>query len=259
LLTAARTQTDDSAIDWPRWPLDRGRLAAAACVLAFAVVLVSASDRAAVLTGLLLFAEVLLLALPWRLPRSRRSRRSFWAETIAGISAPVGALAIGAATGADWLGHGAAWWWYGIALIGGAGLLALNGDDPRALLGGEMAFVLGPDRHGYARAAAGIVAPAGEEALFRGAVLAAAPAAALPVGLLSAVAFVAIHFVQPGDNGRGSVRTFLIMIVSAVALLAVTMASGSIYPAVLLHAVKNVPGIVLQLQRGRMRGVQHGG
>jgi membrane protease YdiL (CAAX protease family) len=236
-------------IDWPKWRLIRGRLAAAGCVLAYAAALMASGDLAWRWTGAVLVVEVLLLCLPWRMPREARSRTSFWMETLVGLSAPIGAVAIAAVTGSSWLSRGADWWWFLIAGAAGAGLIAVAGVDLKAVVSGDLGFVLGPTRHGYARAVGGALAPLGEEALFRGVVLAAAPVAVVPTGLLSAVAFVAIHHVQPGDNGRGSSRALAAVMLGAVVLLLLTLASGSIYPAVLAHALNNVPGVVLQLQR----------
>jgi membrane protease YdiL (CAAX protease family) len=242
-------------MDWSNWRLDRGRLAAAGCVLAYAVALGTTGGTTTGLVGALLAVEVALLCLPWRLPRERRGRLSFWAESLTGLSAPIGALVVVAVSRPDWLTRGVDWWWWAAGVATGAGLVLLGRIDLRALASGELAFLLGPTRHGRARATVGALAPFGEEALFRGPVLAAPASAVGPIGLLAAVAFVALHFVQPGDNARGSTRAMVVAIVAAAALLVLAIGSGSIYPGLVAHVLNNVPGVVLELQRHRAEGV----
>ncbi|MCX4527003.1 hypothetical protein OG982_15205 [Streptomyces sp. NBC_01551] len=238
--------------DWARWPLSRGRLAAAACVLAFAAALWSTGGSARAVAALLV-AETLLLCLPWRLPRTTRSVAGFWTETLCGLIAPLGAIAVAAWSGASWLGRGADWWWFAAGAALGGCLILASGMNPRALVTGELAFLAGPTRpgHGYARATATLVGPAGEEALFRGVVLSAAAGPAAPLGLLAAAAFVARHHIPPGANGRDSARAMGVEIGSAVALLALTAASHSLYPALLAHLLNNIPPAVLQFQCAR--------
>jgi hypothetical protein len=240
--------------DWPRWPLTRGRLAAAACAAAFAVALCAdaGSFRAA---GVLVVAETLLLVLPWRLPRTERSVAGFWAETVCGLLAPLGAIAVAAWSGAPWLRQPGAPQWYAVGAVLGGALLWLGGMNLRALATGELAFLAGPTRpgHGHARATAILVGPFGEEALYRGPVLAAASAqaAALPLGLLAAAAFVARHHISPGANGRDSTRAMAVEVSAAALLLALTVLSHSVYPALLAHLLNNVPSAVLQIQCAR--------
>jgi Type II CAAX prenyl endopeptidase Rce1-like len=245
-----------SSWDWTTWRPDRGRLAAAGCVLAFAVALWAQGGSAQRAMGCLTVVETALLGLPWRLPRDARSARSFRAESLAGLLAPVGAVVVALACGAPWLRHGAAWWWYPLAAAAGVGVLLAGGMDVRALLGGELAFVLGPTprSHARTRATCTAVGPFGEEVLFRGTVLAAASPATASFGLLAAVAFVARHHVQPGSNRRGSSRALLTEIAAAAVLLALTVASGSILPALLAHLINNIPAVVLELQRERPEG-----
>ncbi|MFD7625423.1 type II CAAX prenyl endopeptidase Rce1 family protein [Streptomyces sp. NPDC059851] len=238
--------------DWARWPLSRGRLAAAACVLAFAVALAGTGGSARVV-AVLLVAETLLLCLPWRLPRTTRSVAGFWTETLCGLIAPLGAVAVAWWTDAAWWGQSADWWWYAAGGALGAALIWASGMNLRALATGELAFLAGPTRpgHGYARATATLVGPAGEEALFRGVVLTTAAGTAAPLGLLAAAAFVARHHVPPGANGRDSTRAMGVEIGSAAALLALTAASQSLYPALLAHLLNNIPPAVLQFQCAR--------
>jgi membrane protease YdiL (CAAX protease family) len=245
-------------MDWHNWQLTPGRLAAAGCVLAYAFALFTVGSAAASWLGVLLVAQVALLCLPWRLPREQRGRLSFWAESFAGLSAPIGAVVVAALSRPDWLTRGVAWWWLAAGVITGAGLVLFSGVNLRALASGQLAFLLGSTRHGRARATAGAVGPFGEEALFRGTVLAASATAATPIGLLASVAFVATHFIQPGDNGRGSTRAMAVAIVAGAALLLLAIGSGSIYPGLIAHLLNNVPGVVLELQRADWRNADDG-
>ncbi|KUL21362.1 hypothetical protein ADL12_45265 [Streptomyces regalis] len=230
-------------------------MAAAACSAAFAVALCADAGafRAA---GVIVLMETLLLALPWRVPRTGRSVAGFWAEIVCGLLAPLGALAVAVWAGPAWLWQpGAPQWYVAGAALGGA-LLWLGGMNLRALATGELAFFAGPTRpgHGYARATAILVGPFGEEALYRGIVLTAAASAAttdLPLGLLAAAAFVARHHISPGANGRDSTRAMAVEVSAAALLLALTVYSQSVYPALLAHLINNIPSAVLQIQCAR--------
>ncbi|MEU9050270.1 CPBP family glutamic-type intramembrane protease [Streptomyces sp. NPDC048384] len=243
-----------AVFDWPRWPLSPGRLAAAACSAAFAVALcVDLGSLWA--AGALVLVETLVLLLPWRLPRTGRSVAGFWAETLCGLLAPLGAIAVACWADAPWLREpGAPGWYVAGAVLGGV-LMWLGGMNLRALATGELAFVSGPTRpgHGYARATATLAGPFGEEALYRGTVLAAASTttAALPLGLLAAAGFVARHHISPGANGRDSTRAMAVEVSAAASLLTLTMLSQSVYPALLAHLINNVPSAVLQIQCAR--------
>ena len=69
------------------------------------------------------------------------------------------------------------------------------------------------------------------------------------MGLLGAVAFVATHHLQPGANRRRDTRVVLTEIAAGASLLMLTLASRSVYPAMVAHALNNGPGIALELQR----------
>jgi hypothetical protein len=60
-----------------------------------------------------------------------------------------------------------------------------------------------------------------------------------------------MHHVLRGSNssGRGAVTVITVEVVSAISLLALVKFSGSIYPAVVAHAVNNMPGFITELQR----------
>ncbi|WP_341718652.1 CPBP family intramembrane glutamic endopeptidase [Micromonospora sp. FIMYZ51] len=245
---AERVSGPLSTWDWSSWRLSPRRLAAAAVVAAYAVLLAASAETALRWLAVLLAIEVVLLCLPWRLPRNRRSRPSFWLEVLVGLSAPLGALLVAAVVDSSLWGGWPAWWWYPVALLCGAGLVLLGGMDLRKLRNGDLAFLMGPTPHGRARAASGALAPPGEELLFRAPLLVVSSPAALPLGLLSGLAFVAIHYVQPGSNGRDSTRSLAVAMVAAVILAALTLLSGSVYPAILAHLLNNAPGVLLHLQ-----------
>lgn len=236
------------------WRISTRQVAAVACVGAFAVALWQVPAGSAVAARawcVLLFVEVMALSLPWGMPRDRRGGLSFWIEALLGLTAPVGALVVAVLTGATWLTSGAHWSWFAVAAGFGGGLVLLSGMDPRSILRGELAFLMGPTPapHAAARALTGAASPYGEEVLFRGVVLAVPSTVAFPVGLLAAVAFVARHHISAG-HWRGSVRSMAVEIVAACGLLTLTVLSHSIYPALLAHMINNLPMSVLHIQRG---------
>ncbi|WP_369173403.1 hypothetical protein AB5J49_38050 [Streptomyces sp. R28] len=238
-----------SAFDRASYVFDVRRLTAICCVVAFAIGLWSMDSTTTRVLAVLLVLEIALMILPWRVPRTMRSGLSFWSETLVGLVAPLGALVLTAVTRPDWLSKGADWWWFVLAVATTAGLITLSNMRMKSLLSGELAFVFGPTprAHGAARAFASAVCPAGEEAVFRAPVLLIG--ATTPLGLLGAIAFVARHHIQPGTNRRGTTRSTAVEISAPAALLLLTMASGSIYPALLAHVLNNIPTIVLELQR----------
>jgi hypothetical protein len=246
----SRTGPLAATFDWRSWPLSATRVAAAFCVLAFAVAL-WAQGGSSRLVAALVVLETGLLCLPWRLPRIDRSGRSFWAETLSGLVAPGGALVVLVVSQRDLVTRLPDWWWFVAAVAVGAVLWAVSGLNVLAVRSGMLAFLMGPTprTQGRARAVCAAAGPFGEEALFRGVVLTAASAAVAPMGMLSAVAFVARHHVPPGSNGRGTARTTLTEITAAVLLLALTVLSHSLYPALMAHLINNLPGVITELQR----------
>ncbi|MER8235555.1 CPBP family glutamic-type intramembrane protease [Streptomyces sp. NPDC094049] len=251
----APARTTDRTFDWKAWPLDGGRTAATACMFAFAAALWSQGGVLRWL-GVAIAAETVLIALPWRVPRRRRGGASFWAETSVGMLVPVGAGVLAVVCGPSWFGDAPAWWWYPLSVAVGVLLVLLSGMNLRALASGDLAFLYGPTArpHALARVTASTLSPTGEEVVFRGVYLMAPAAAAWPLGLLAAVAFVARHHLAPGDNRRGSARATATEVGAAVVLLALTAASGSILPALVAHLVNNAPSIVFELQRERDEG-----
>jgi hypothetical protein len=161
----------------------------------------------------------------------------------------VGALVVAWVTRPDWLSDAGSWPWYLVAVAVAVGLVALSGLTPRAVISGDLAFVLGPTprSHGSARVYASMVGAVGEELLFR------APGvlwvSSTPLALLGAVGFVGRHHVQPGSNRRGSVRSTAAELTGAAALLGLTVLSHSIYPALVAHVLNNLPLAAVEFQR----------
>jgi membrane protease YdiL (CAAX protease family) len=236
--------------DFASWRLGPTRLLAAGCVATFAAS-AWAEGGAWRLAGSLLVLDVVLQVLPWRLPRSHRTTSSILLEESMYLLVPTVFLAVVLVERASWITALPAPWWYAVAAAVGVVLVRIGGMPIRALLTGALAFLAPPLRrtHKWVRVISIVVAPPGEEALFRGVVLAASHAAGLPLGLAGGAAFVARHHLPPGFNARTSRRVFLAQVVAASALLVLTLASGSIYPALLAHLVNNAPSLLLEGQR----------
>jgi hypothetical protein len=243
------------SFDFAGWRLERTRMVAACCVLVFGAV---AWTEGGVwrLLAILLLLDVAVQALPWRLPRGERSALSICTEEALYLVAPTVFLVVALARGEEWITAVPAVWWYPVAVGAGGALVWIGGMSIRALVSGALAFVAPPLRrpHKWARAASMVLAPPGEEAVFRGVALAAAPAMALPLGLLGGVAFVSRHHLPPGVSARTPARAVVTQIVSAAGLLGLTLASGSIYPALLAHYVNNAPSVLLEVQRPTREG-----
>ena len=239
-----------SSLDFANWRLGTARLTAACCELAFAAAALS-QDGVWRLAGAVVLFDVAVQALPWRLPRSERSVASIWVEEALCLAGPTVFFVVVVAQARAWATALPAAWWFPVAFLVGVALVWAGGMPIRALLSGALAFLAPPlrRRHKWSRAAAMVIAPPGEEALFRGVVLTASSAATVPLGLLGAAAFVARHHLAPGLSARTPARAVATQIAAAVALLALTLASGSIYPALLAHYVNNAPSVLLELQR----------
>lgn len=246
----------DSTWDAGAWRLDRPRLLAAGSLLAYAAGLAVLGSGAVRWLSVLVLFDVAVMSLPWRVPRHTRSIASLWAETLAYQAALLAAVAVVAAERPDWLtslGHPG---WYAVAALVGVALVVGSGIRLRLLLGGELAFLAGPDRPGHAAALASsaVVAAVCEEPLFRGVALEGDGAATAALAVLAAVAFVGRHHLPPAASERTTRRGLALQVAGAAALLGLTVASGSIYPAVLAHLLNNAPSAVLAVQRGRMGG-----
>jgi hypothetical protein len=246
---SAEVSTRPSSFDRASWIWTNARLMGTAATLAYAASLICEHYWWLRALGVLSVIEVGLIILPWRLPRSGRSGASFWAESLVGTTSVVGSVVVVAISRPAWLDTSGAWYAYPIAIAVASGLIALGGVTPRSVWQGELAFVLGPTlrAHGLARAYAGLVGAVGEEALFRAPGTLGLPSP--PLALLGAVGFVGRHYVQPGTNRRGSMRSSLVEVTGAVALLLLTALSGSIYPALVAHLLNNLPQVVTELQR----------
>jgi hypothetical protein len=238
------------SFDRANWPPRPARLVAAALLLAFAGVLLG---RGGIwrLGGALLVLDVAAQLLPWRYPRSPRSAVSLWAENLLYLTAPVGLLVAAVATGQPWLRAlpAAPWWLAAVALA--AALVWLGGLPLRALLSGDLAFLMPPTTrpHKATACVSMAAAPAGEEMLFRAPLLTVTGLGALPLGLLAAVAFVGRHHLPPGLHERTTGRVLATEVVAAAGLGLLTWASRSIYPALLAHYLNNAPSLWLEAGR----------
>lgn len=238
------------------WRLDRARLLAAACLVAYAAALVAWAEGASRWFAALVLFDVAVMSLPWRVPRDTRSIPSLWLETIAYQVAPVTAAVVALIAHRDWFTDLASPLWYVAGAALGVAVVVLSGVRLRLLFGGELAFLAGPDRPGHAAAlsSSAVVAAVCEEPLFRGVALGPSGATAVALGVVAAVAFVARHHLPPAAAARTSAQGRLTQLAAAAGFLVLTMASGSLYPAMLAHLVNNAPSAVLAVQRGRMGG-----
>jgi len=228
---------------------DSRRLSAAAAALAFAAGIGWSHTPYGWLLASVILLETAGMTLPWRVPRLMRGAVSFWAETLVGLIAPLGTTVLVLMQRPTWLTTGSAWWWYVVAVALTIALFALSDLNLRGLFSGELSFVFGPTprSHGSARAFASACGAIGEEFLYRAPVILGLYS--FPLALLGGAGFVARHHLQPGTNRRGTARSTATEISAAGGLLALTMLSHSIYPALLAHLFNNVPNIVLELQR----------
>jgi hypothetical protein len=241
--------------DLAGWRPERARLLAAASVAVFAAAAWAQGSIWRLAAGLLLL-DLGIQLLPWRLPRKERHVASVCVEEIAYLVVPTAFFAVALARGETWATALPAPWWFAVAVAVGAGLVLLGGLSIRLLLSGTLGCLAPPLRrpHKWARAFNAAVAPPGEEAVFRGIALAASGGAAVPLGLLGGVAFVARHHLPPGASARTPRRVLVTQSAAALALLGLTLASGSIFPALLAHYVNNAPSLVLEVQRRTQEG-----
>lgn len=247
-----------TSFDAYQWPPTKARIVAAGLTLAFAAALWAQGGVGRVL-GTLLLLDTLVQILPWRYPRSARRGSSVWLEASLYLAAPVTFAVVMVITGhAPWLTRWPAAGWVLAAVGVGGALLWLGGANLRLLLLGGVKFVAAPvtGPHKWARATTVVVAPPCEEMVFRGVVLSTAGVAALPVGLLGAIAFVARHHLPTGRSPRTSDREFLTQALAAVALLWLRYTSGSIIPALIAHVLNNIPSTLLEFQRPTLRNGQ---
>jgi hypothetical protein len=228
---------------------DNRRLYGMAAVIAYAAGLLSMHSGTLRWLGIWSLVEVVLMGLPWRVPRGRRSGVSFWAESLCGTVTTVAAIVLVVTDRPGWLTAAGAWPWYLVAVAFAAVLIVLGGLNLRAVIGGELAFVFGPTRrsHSMARSYVTVIGSVGEELVFR------APGAlwlsSTPLALLGGVGFVGRHYVPPGSNRRGAVRDTIVELAAAAGLWGLVALSGSIYPAVVCHLLNNLPQLVVELQR----------
>ena len=214
--------------------------------------LVSRGDSFAYAAAVVFAIDVVVYFLPWQLPRGPWPAWKLWAETATYV-VPMAALgAAGIATGQEWASAPEPWWFVAAVPVGGA-LLLSTGISLPALVRGDVAFLLGADTVGRtsARASGSAAAAFTEEAAYRGAaIFGPGPH---PVGaVLSGAAFVARHYRMRGFPRGVRARRLAFEVLGAVLLTALAVASGSIYPGVVAHALANVPMITAEIQRGRL-------
>jgi hypothetical protein len=220
-------------------------------MVAFAIAVAFAGGLGRAVAALTV-VDVVVMSLPWRVPRPGRSMASIWLENLAYLVLPLGSLLAAIVMRPAWLGDAGSWWWYLVALAAGAGLVAGSGLDLRAVASGELAFLMGPRTKGHAASHVvnALVGPPGEEVAFRSPALYATGAGAIVVPALGILGFVARHHLAPQAQSRVPGRVVATQVAAALVLLALTALSRSIYPALVAHLVNNVPQAVLEAQRG---------
>jgi hypothetical protein len=236
-------------------------MAGCPCLLAGLLLLAApghALGPAAGLTAAALLADVAGTTLLGRIRGAVDRPSGYWTQS-AGSVVPLLALSVGwlIADPGRLLGDAPAAGWYPVALAGGVALVLAAPVDLAALRSGDLAFLAGPTRPYRAggRLLAICTAPLTEEVAFRGlpAGWAAGPVRFATLGL-AAAAFVARHHLQARAAARGFARMVGYEVAAAAVLVGLAVGAGSVWPAVLAHAVGNVPGAVLQVQRARAAG-----
>jgi CAAX prenyl protease-like protein len=252
-MTAAGTREAHlgPAFDRGAWPPGKTRAIAAALEGAFGAAAWSQGGTGRIVT-VMIAIDIVAGLLPWRLPRSQRTAASVWAEAMLYLAVPAVFAVIVAVRGQAWLATGGLVpvWLIAAAAVGGC-LIWAGGMPLTALFSGAIAAMAPPVRpaHKAERVTSAVLAPAGEEFLFRGPVLAVPHAAALPLGLLAGTAFVARHHVPPGFSARTPPRALATQCAAAVLLLALTLGSHSLIPALIAHWINNAPSIALEAMR----------
>lgn len=235
--------------DRASWTFGARRATAVAVTVAVSVTFLLLGEWWGTVLGVALMCEVVLTCLPWRIPRGDRSPWGFWAESLVALISPVAAVVCWWLVADDVLTDLGALYWYPVALIAGELMRRLHGPPLRAVLDGRVSFVLGPTPRSQstARSVSTVVGGVGEEMLFRAPGILLAPSVGLTA--LCFMGFVARHHTQPGANGRGVAKTTWVEILAGVVLAALTIASGSLYPAVLAHLANNLPQAVAEARR----------
>jgi membrane protease YdiL (CAAX protease family) len=229
-------------------------------VCCYAVVLTAAGGTAAyLLTGVALFAHAVVYLLPWRVPRDDRTPFGYWSETIA-CSVPLTLATAGwlllaphGARASLWAPRPSAAWflvWTGVAGIAGLAMILCSGLDLRALRAGDLAFLAGPlpPYRAAARTWSVFVSVVSEEVIFRG-VPAGIAHLRLAVMCAGAAAFVSGHHMVRGAEDLLRPRVVANEVGAAVALGGLVLASGSVWPAIIAHAVADLPHVALDFQR----------
>jgi hypothetical protein len=230
--------------------------------LVYSVVLaVSGGTPAYFLLAAMVAAHAIAHLLPWRLPRDDRTPFGYWAEVLTCTSP----LAAGAAFWFIFPIHGA-WaalpssrpqllWlpaWFGVAAVGGAALIWVSGISLAGLRTGDLAFLVGPlpVQHVAARTWTVVISIVAEEVVYRGAPAGAPSYRAMAVAC-AAVAFVSNHHMVRGTEAWLRLRNICFEVSASVIFGGLVLLSGSIWPAIMAHAIANAPHLTLDIQRAR--------
>jgi hypothetical protein len=199
-------------------------------------------------------------ALPWRVPRDDRTPLGYWFEalicTLPLVAGSAACLMSGICTGSPARRVQRALLplpaWYLVAIIAGIAIIWWSGINLRALYTGDLAFLAGllPVHRAMARTWIVAVAVVGEEIVFRG-IPRGIGTHWLPAMIVGAIAFVCSHHLVRGAADR--LRWLVIRTEAGAAILfgMLVALSGSVWPAVLAHAITDVPHVMLDLQRAK--------
>jgi hypothetical protein len=237
--------------------------------LVYSVVLaVSGGTRVYFLLAIMIAAHAIAHLLPWRLPRDNRTPFGYWTEVLICTSP----LAAGAAVWFIFPIHGA-WaglpssrppllWllvWFGAAGIGAAALVWVSGISLASLRTGDLAFLVGPlpIQHVAARTWTVVISVVAEEVVYRGAPAGVTSYRAITVAC-AAVAFVSNHHMVRGTEVWLRLRNIYFEVSAGIVFGGLVLLSGSIWPAVMAHAIANAPHLTLDIQRARRDRAESG-
>lgn len=251
---AGRQARNDRSFDEANWPPSRVRLGFAAIALAFAVTLWLTGGRWRI-GAVLALADTAVALLPWRYPRSGRGTLSIWAEVLGYQAGPV-AMAVVAV---PWLARVPAPLWWPAGVAAGALLIGIGGLPLRALLSGDLAALAAPVslRHKAARCFSTAVGPPGEEAMYRVPLLVSHGAVLALASIASAASFIGRHHLAPGLHARTTPRMLAAQLTAAIGFTGLTLASRSVYPALIAHLLNNAPGLLLEAGRTTTKPKAH--
>lgn len=249
----------------PSWAVKRPPPPAVFSIPSFAFALVllwAGTGRAYIFIAAVMVAHALVYLWPWRVPRTDRTRFSYWLEALV-CAAPIiiGSVAWlvmypqGVVAATALITPSAGWMaiWLVVACGVGAFMVWLSRVNLGALRSGDLAFLAGPlePYRAAARTWTVAISVVCEDVIFRG-VPASVPSYRLVAMTFGALAFIAGHHMV---RGTGQPRWALIRLESTAAILfgLLVVASGSVWPAVLAHTIADTPHVSLDIQRARSR------